>query len=233
MTDERTSTHAIAESVVPSTPASRAPNQNSLQALAKSEFLSKHRIEALADGLFAIVMTLLVLDLRVPELEPPVTAHALAYAIISQRRLFFSFAMTFVLATIFWMLHQKTLRLLHNLDRTAVFLSLAPMLFVSLLPYSTATFGRYLENATACALYFGNQFAIAFFIVCLWFKSRADAANSQEAHERRLIGVRVGSLALGCLFGAIVAVPRPEYASMAFVVSLGISRLLGRRLLRV
>lgn len=49
--------------------------------------------------------------------------------------------MTFVLATVFWMLHQKTLRLIHRLDKATVFLSLAPMLFVSLLPYSTPLSG--------------------------------------------------------------------------------------------
>lgn len=233
MSDERASMPATVETVVPEELASTAAGQGSFRIQSKSEFLSKHRIEALADGLFAIVMTLLVLDLRVPELQPPVTAYALAHAIASQRRLFFSFAMTFILATVFWMLHQKTLELFHHLDRTAVFLSLAPLLFVSLLPYSTAAFGRYLENPTACALYFGNQFAIAFFIVCLWFKTSADAADNEDAHERRRLGVRVGSLALGCLLGGVVAVPKPEYASTAFLIAFGGSRLLARRFLGV
>lgn len=227
-----TSTHATAGSIVQEEIASPTPNQSSPQTQRREDFLSKHRIEALADGLFAIVMTLLVLDLRVPELQPPVTAHALEHAIISQRSLFFSFAMTFVLATVFWILHQKTLRLLHHLDKTAVFLSLAPLLFVSLLPYSTAAFGRYLENGTACSLYFGNQFAIAFFIVCLWLKTSSGDGASEEARERKVLGVRVGTLALACLLGAVIAVPKPEYASSAFIVALATSRLVARRVLR-
>lgn len=231
MSDEPASIHATVQ-IVPEKAMPRADSQTTHRTHPKPDFLSKHRIEALADGLFAIVMTLLVLDLRVPELAPPVTAHALAHAISSQRRLFFSFAMTFVLATVFWMLHQKTLRLLHNLDKTAVFLSLAPMLFVSLLPYSTATFGRYLENSTASALYFGNQFAIAFFILCLWYKTRSSSVDPEERQESRLLGIRVSSLALGCLLGAIVAIPKPEYASTVFIIALAVSRLLARRVLR-
>jgi uncharacterized membrane protein len=233
MSDERTSVSAIAETIVPEKRMPPSPSQNPARAQSKSDFISKHRMEALADGVFAIVMTLLVLDLKVPELQPPVTAHALAHAIASQRTLFFSFAMTFVLATVFWMLHQKTLRLLHNLDKATVFLSLAPMLFVSLLPFSTATFGRYLENATASALYFGNQFAIAFLVFCLWFKTHSPDADSEERQERRILGVRVGSLALACLCGALVAFRKPEYASTAFAIAFGLSRFAARRVLRI
>jgi uncharacterized membrane protein len=133
----------------------------------QSDFLSKHRIEALADGLFAIVMTLLVLDLKVPDLAPHSTARELAQAILWQWRLFFSFTVTFILAAVYWLLHQRILRLLHALSKPDAFLAIAPLLFVSLLPYSTATVGRYMGNGTAEALYFGNQFAIAFFIECL------------------------------------------------------------------
>jgi uncharacterized membrane protein len=229
MAEER----AIAEGIVAERQMAPATSRSSSHAQSKADFLSKHRIEALSDGLFAIVMTLLVLDLRVPELEPPVSAHALAHAIASQRRLFFSFAMTFVLATVFWMLHQKTLRLIRSLDKGTVFLSLAPMLFVSLLPYSTATFGRYLENATASALYFGNQFAIALFIFCLWYKTGSSVTDLEEVRERRLLGVRLSSLALGCLLGALVGVRKPEYASMAFIIALVLSRFLAKRVLRI
>lgn len=232
MSEQRTSVSAIIETIVAEKRMPPPASQNPERAPSKSDFVSKHRIEALADGVFAIVMTLLVLDLKVPELGPPVSAQALAHAIASQRTLFFSFAMTFVLATVFWMLHQKTLRLLHNLDKATVFLSLAPMLFVSLLPFSTATFGRYLENATASALYFGNQFAIAFFIFCLWFKTLSSVADSEERRERRLLGVRVGTLALACLCGALVAIRKPEYASTVFLIAFGVSRVATRRLLR-
>lgn len=225
--------HAIAESVEAEKNVPPAANPSLPHTHSKADFLAKHRIEALSDGLFAIVMTLLVLDLRVPELEPPVSAHALAYAIASQKRLFFSFAMTFVLATVFWMLHQKTLRLIHRLDKATVFLSLAPMLFVSLLPYSTATFGRYLENGTASSLYFGNQFAIAFFILCLWSRTDSAAMDLEEVRERRLLGVRLSTLALGCLLGALVGMQRPEYASTIFILVFGISRLVVKRVLRI
>jgi|SRR5271165_1260515 len=190
----------------------------------KTDFLSKHRIEALADGLFAIVMTLLVLDLRVPDLAHNATAGELAQAIISQWRLFFSFTVTFILAAVYWLLHQRTLRLFQRLNKADAFLGLAPLLFVSLLPYSTATVGRYMGNATATALYFGNQFAIAFFIAWLWFRTRSRAMEPDEAREHKLVGIRVVALTVASLLAAITALFYTEYAWSAFLIAVLASR---------
>jgi uncharacterized membrane protein len=199
----------------------------------KPDFLSRHRIEALADGLFAIVMTLLVLELKVPDLEHNVSARVLAQAMASQWRMFFSFTATFILAAVFWLLHQRILRLTNVFDRTATFLSLAPMLFVSLLPFSTATVSRYINNATASILYFGNQFFIAFLIAMLWLRTKSAAMEPDEAREHRLVGIRVVTLTLAFLLASVVAAVQSQYSWSAFVVAVAVSRIYQRRILRV
>lgn len=196
----------------------------------KPGFFAKHRVEALADALFAIVMTLLVLDLKVPELEHNATARALLHAISLQRRALFSFVLTFVLASVFWMLQQKILKLVHNLDRVGTFLSLAPMLFVSLLPYSTATFARYPNNSAASTLYFGNQFAIALFLACFWFQTRSVPVESDAIREHSLLGIRVMTLTMACLLAALISVVEPKYAFIGFLFAIAGSRVAIKRI---
>ena len=63
--------------------------------------LSKHRLEGLTDGVFAIVMTLLVLELKVPDLPKPVDQAEILHKLGEIGPVFFSFVITFVLAGVF------------------------------------------------------------------------------------------------------------------------------------
>ena len=67
---------------------------------------SKARIEALSDGVFAIAMTLLVLEIKVPELPRDVAPAELWHATIEHWPIFFSFLVTFMLAGQFWLSHH-------------------------------------------------------------------------------------------------------------------------------
>lgn len=196
--------------------------------------LSKHRIEGLSDGLFAIVMTLLVLDLKVPELEGRVGAHALLHALGSNWRVFFSFWVTFCLAALFWLIQQRIFVMMRIVDRASLFFSLASMFFVSLLPFAAAVLGRYSYNATAAALYFGDQFGIALFIALLWYRTihTNNLVDVEKADQKRM-SVRVYSLACAGLAAALAGMFKAEYAAIGFVVIVGAGRLYQKKFLHL
>jgi len=85
--------------------------------------LSKHRIEALTDGIFAIVMTLIVLELKVPELE----RHAANQEIIEKLGAIgpplLAFFLTFVLAGLFWFLHHTLTQFVRHMTRPLILLA--------------------------------------------------------------------------------------------------------------
>jgi hypothetical protein len=85
--------------------------------------MTTHRIEALTDGIFAIAMTLLVLNLALPEtgngLTQTVELHKL---LIGQTPKFFSYALSFLLLAIYWVLHHRQF---HFIKRTEGFTSSA------------------------------------------------------------------------------------------------------------
>ena len=79
-----------------------------MEELAGATAWNKARIEALSDGIFAIVMTLLVLELKVPDLPRKVATAELWHAVREHGPIFFSFFLTFMLASQYWFWHHLT-----------------------------------------------------------------------------------------------------------------------------
>src|SRR5512140_2005213 len=135
--------------------------------------ISKHRMEALADGVFAIAMTLLVLELKIPDLPSTASGSEIWHAIRHEGPVFFSFLITFILSGAFWYLHQSLLRLLTELRGSLLAWNILFLMFVSLLPFSTGLLGRFLTHSFAQEVYFGNQFALGMLLVLQWRAARA------------------------------------------------------------
>jgi uncharacterized membrane protein len=199
---------------------------------APSHFLlGKHRVEALADGLFAIVMTLLVLELKVPDLPRPVTDAQIVKEMAPLGRVFFSFVMTFVLASIFWMSQQTILTATRTLDRLGASLHLLAMMFVALLPFSTAMLGRYINTRFAYGLYFGNQALVALVLCVEWFRERSNrnlGDISREVEQR--ISIRVVSMTAVMLSACIAGSFNPRLAFYGALPAILGTRFYMRRL---
>ena len=93
---------------------------------------SKHRIEALSDAIFAIVMTLLVLDLKVPETIGP---GGLLHALAADRATWASFFLTFLLASVFWVLQHQVFDLLEAISHQTLIPTFVFLGFVTILPF--------------------------------------------------------------------------------------------------
>ena len=68
--------------------------------------LGRNRIEALTDGVFAVAMTLLVLDIKVPELQQPLTTADLAVKLFALWPKFLSYTISFVILGVYWIGHH-------------------------------------------------------------------------------------------------------------------------------
>jgi uncharacterized membrane protein len=211
------------------------PQKSQAQVSPKESFtLSKHRIEGLSDGLFAIVMTLLVLDLKVPEIEGHVAARDLLHALGANWRVFFSFFVTFCLAALFWLIQQRIFVVMRVVDRASLFFSLVSLFFVSLLPFTAAVFGRYSYNATAMSLYFADQFGIALFIALLWYRTmRTNNIVEMEKANQARMSVRVFSLTGACLVATLAAIFKAEYGAFGFIAVIIAGRLYQKKFLHL
>jgi len=109
------------------------------------------RLLTLADGIFAIAMTLLVLDLRLPDGSNADLATQLAGLLSA----FLTFVISFVVLGVFWFAHHQTSHFLVRVNRTLVWLSIGFFLGVALIPFVASVLGAHPDDPIAFTLYGG------------------------------------------------------------------------------
>jgi uncharacterized membrane protein len=111
--------------------------------------IGKTRIETLADGVFAIAMTLLILDVKVPAVDPAQDAAAFAVSIWQLWPRFLAFAVSFLIAGVFWVGHHAVMSFILRSDRIFLWLNLVFLLFISAIPFSASLVGQYPQQPAA------------------------------------------------------------------------------------
>jgi uncharacterized membrane protein len=128
--------------------------------------VSKARVEAFSDGVIAIAITLLVLDLHVPE---PGADPSLAHRLAVQWPSYAAYVVSFLTIGIIWINHTAMLRRVQSVDHSILFLNLLLLMTVALLPFTTALMAAYLkasDGGNLAAVIYGGSFllmALAFF----------------------------------------------------------------------
>jgi len=134
------------------------------------------RIEAFSDGVFAIAITLLVLELKIPH-ESDVGEVALSTLLLRQWPAYVSFVISFAFIGIMWMNHHRLFNHIRRSDDTLLVLNLLLLLGVTVVPFSNAVLASYLgtrDQRFAALLYNGTYFVIAILFNILW---RYSASN--------------------------------------------------------
>lgn len=123
------------------------------------------RVLALSDGVFAIIITLLVLEIHVPELTQ---GHSLNEALGEIRPSFTAFVISFILAGMQWAGHRDLFALIRRTDRNLVWLNILYLLPLCLLPFGAGLLGRYEHEPVALRIYGLLLVAIAVMRVVIW-----------------------------------------------------------------
>ena len=123
------------------------------------------RVLALSDGVFAIIITLLVLEIHVPELTQ---GHSLNQALAELRPSLIAFVISFILAGMYWVGHRDLFALIRRTDRGLVWLNILYQLPLCLLPFGAGLIGRYDQEAVALRIYGLLLVAIALMRVIIW-----------------------------------------------------------------
>lgn len=113
----------------------------------------KERLEALSDGVFAIVMTLLVLDLAIPHAH---SGSELRAALMAEKALFFSYALTFSIAAEYWMLQHGIFEALDEAGEATAKSTFVFLALISVLPFTTALLGSNGDFRLSFVLYLGG-----------------------------------------------------------------------------
>ncbi len=126
------------------------------------------RINAISDAVFGVAMTLLVLEIKVPELEGHETEGDLMHAFVALLPKFLVYFLSFMTAGIFWVGQSAQFRHIEKSDRNLIWINLLFLLFVSTLPFSTAFLGDHITFKFSIFLYWLNIFLMGLFLYINW-----------------------------------------------------------------
>ena len=162
---------------------------------AESEFLhddrnrrALDRVVFLSDGVFAIALTLLVLDLRLP----PLAGHsesALGQALAADAPRFVAFVISFEVIGIFWLAHLRLFSVIARYDRGLAFINLLFLMSIAVMPFSTTLVSEYGDLTIAAAFYSGTLVLTSVTSNVIWWYAarRGRLLDSHASHADVLV----------------------------------------------
>ncbi|MGP6156327.1 MAG: TMEM175 family protein [Vulcanimicrobiaceae bacterium] len=141
----------------------------------------------MTDGVFAVGLTLLILDVKPPE----VPVGQLAGALLSTLPRLGIFALSFTIVGYYWVVDHLIFGYIRAADRGLLWMTLLFLFTIVVLPFSTAVLGRYPLAAPALVLYGANLAACSFSLGLTWlYALRKQLTAPLELPQRRYIGLR-------------------------------------------
>ncbi len=132
-------------------------------------FLTTSRLEALADGIFAISMTLLVLNLTLPVTDTDGTPLSPIHDLLAgQIYEFINYAIAFILIAVFWIAHHQQFHSIKRVDGTLIWINVIMLMFIALMPFSTDLAGDFQGETLADVFFAGNLMMLGLLFLANW-----------------------------------------------------------------
>jgi uncharacterized membrane protein len=152
--------------------------------------MKTQRIESLTDGIFSIAMTLLVLNLALPEIGADLTPTTELYELLfGQTHEFFNYALSFILLAIFWSVHHRQSHFIKRTDRTHLWINICSLMFVAMVPFSTSLIGDYPDETVAKLFFDLNLFILGSLNVLNWTYATKDYRLVDRSLDPRRIAI--------------------------------------------
>ena len=139
------------------------------------------RVEAFSDGVFAIAITLLILEIRVPPGDGLTSNEKLRAMLLELWPSYFAFTLSFAAILIMWINHHGFFKYLRTIDARFLYANGFLLFMVTFIPFPTAVLAKYINTTsanTAAAFFCGTMILLSVAYNVLWFSA---------AYKRRLI----------------------------------------------
>ena len=215
--------------------------RSSLNSEQQEQVISKTRMEALSDGVIAIVLTILVLELGGEAIFDAETEQDLVAALIDQWPVFLSYAVSFLVVGIFWVAHHTYFAFIPQVNETQLWLNLIFLFSVSFIPFSAALIGQHPGFRAGAVVYGLNMTASLAALQWNWeyaWTRRHIVVEDSEAIIIEAFRTRTRRAAIAYLLATGAALYSPQlgfflYVAIAIVFALAqIRRKTMERVLR-
>lgn len=179
---------------------------------------SVERLAALSDGIFAVAMTLLVLDLRAPAANLIHTDGELRRQLITLLPQLAAYVMSFLTLGIFWTGQQTQLNRFARNNRQVTWVHLLFLFAVTMMPFSTKLLAEFIQYRTALICYWLNILTLGAVLYASWACAKADGLLQPDTTPAIDVAVRRRIVVAQALYalGALLCI-WDTYASIAFI----------------
>jgi uncharacterized protein (TIGR02246 family) len=168
--------------------------------------ISRSRLEMLVDGIFAIAMTILVLELKVPELSDSRSISALSHALARQIPTFLSYLLSFFVLGIFWYRHNQQYRHYHAISGRMLALQFVALAAAASFPFCAALMGRYGPNPLTPVIYVACIVVYAWTSCATWIVAKRSGSMSADVTETQYQRSRRRSLISAAMISALFVI---------------------------
>lgn len=185
-----------------------------------SRVMSTNRLETLSDGVFAIVITLLVLDLRLPPGQGGLEAK-----LVSLWPRILAYAFTFAVVGVYWAGHHAIFYIVERVDKTLLWINIYLLMAVCFIPFPASILGKHPLDPTAIRFYAANLVAVGLgFIACWGYASRCRRLIPADLDPGLItvawVRALVAPTAYACVFFASYAHP---YLSLGILLAVPVA----------
>jgi len=173
------------------------------------------RISFFSDGVFAIAITLLALDIRLPETLPGSESPDLPDVLLALWHEFFSLLISFWLIGAYWMAHHRVFHYVRGYDRRLLLINLLFLMWIVFVPFSSTLIGEYDDQQVSVIVYAANTALAGLSLTWVWRhasrdpylmdRRRVDTQEFRYNELRTLTVPLVFVLSIGVSFVSVLA----------------------------
>ena len=178
---------------------------------------SPGRLLALSDGVFAIAMTLLALDLRLPDLGAHASDAQLRHALGDDWRGYLAFVISFYVVANYWSVHRRAMLAVTTIDRRLISHTLPLLLLVAALPFPASVLATHGDLPTGLAFYSAFNLVANLALVRLLGDVRSPS-KAADIEQRERVWANIFVLVL-CIPGAFILNGNGPWLLLLLIVS--------------
>jgi uncharacterized membrane protein len=182
------------------------------------------RLLALSDGVFAIAMTLLALDLRLPDLGTHPSDAQLRHALGDDWHGYLAFVISFYVVANYWGVHRRAMRAVTTIDARLIGHTLPLLLFVAALPFPASVLATHGDLPTSLAFYSAFNVVANLFLIRLLTDVQTPPLDATAMEQRQRLWANVVVL-LVCIPGAYILQGNGPWLLLLLIVSGRVPRI--------
>ena len=191
--------------------------------------LQLERIDFFSDAVFAIAITLLIIEVKVPHLEHGADEREFAIALVRLIPNFVGYFFSFLVIGAYWVGHHKIYGHIIDWNYGLIWRNVLFLMVIAFMPFTTAFFSEYVTHVVPTVLY-ASAFALAGLLeIVLWRYAITKGLTDPEVDRRELdhLTWRMSALPIVGLLEIVIGFIKPMFACMAFAMIHVVHRLIG------